>query len=163
MVTNEEISFFDKSRFWPTLLHFFWQLKQFLMVGMVFLRSIVYRNWCKQSLLVQLWYFKFRTNGCSNPNSVSHQKNVSSNQLFSDFFHKNVTFTKLFPKMCETTSAAISTLWHNTIFCKNVVKLTFLLKELYCKLISRKSFEMGEKRNYHTTIISVQNFVKSTI
>ena len=32
----------------------------------------------------------------------SHQKYISSNQLLSDFFSKNVTFTNFLPKMCET-------------------------------------------------------------
>ena len=32
----------------------------------------------------------------------SHQKNISSNQLFSDFFSKNVGFTKFLPEKCES-------------------------------------------------------------
>ena len=31
-----------------------------------------------------------------------HQKNISSNQLFSNFFSKNVAFTKFLPKMSES-------------------------------------------------------------
>ena len=32
----------------------------------------------------------------------SHRKNISSNHLFSDFFSKNVAFTKFLPKKCES-------------------------------------------------------------
>ena len=32
----------------------------------------------------------------------SHWKNISSNQLYSNLFSKNVTFTKFLPKKCET-------------------------------------------------------------
>ena len=32
----------------------------------------------------------------------SHQKKISSNQLFSNFFSKNVAFTKFLPKKCES-------------------------------------------------------------
>ena len=32
----------------------------------------------------------------------SHRKNFSSNQLFSNFFSKNVTFTKFLPEMSES-------------------------------------------------------------
>ena len=39
-------------------------------------------------------------------------KNISSNQLFSNYFSKNVTFTKFLPQMCETKLQKISTLWH---------------------------------------------------
>ena len=41
---------------------------------------------------------------CGKLKNLLSPKNISSNQLFSKFFSRNVTFTKFLPKMCETKS-----------------------------------------------------------
>ena len=43
---------------------------------------------------------KINTTHCEHE-ILSHQKNISSNQLFSNLFSKTVTFTKFLPKMSE--------------------------------------------------------------
>ena len=48
----------------------------------------------------------------------SHWENISSNQLFSDFFSKNVAFTKILPK---STRSAVCAVWsHVTLNCPHM-------------------------------------------
>ena len=61
---------------------------------------------------------------------LSHQKNISSYQLYSNQSSKSVTFTKFLPKMCDREFLKFPhsvSLRH--IFDKNYVKVTFLLKK----------------------------------
>ena len=68
----------------------------------------------------QLWWFQKRLklpSICQILKSISHKiwvvKNLkfSSNQVFSNFFSKNITFTKFLPKMRESKFSVISILW----------------------------------------------------
>ena len=63
----------------------------------------------------------------------SHRKNISSNQLFSNFFSNIVVFTKFLPKKCERQFLVFSTLHCgyslSHFFGRNFVKATFLLKK----------------------------------
>ena len=48
----------------------------------------------------------------------SHRKNISSNHLFSDFFSKNVVFTRFLQKMRESEFVELPHWWE---FCDTVV------------------------------------------
>ena len=50
-----------------------------------------------------VWKFSVEIAQCGKMKNLVSPKNISSNQLFSNFF-KNVTFTNFLPKMCETKS-----------------------------------------------------------
>ena len=43
-----------------------------------------------------------RSTQCGKMKNLLPPKNISSNQLFSKFFSKNVAFTKFLPKKCES-------------------------------------------------------------
>ena len=70
----------------------------------------------------------------------SHQKNISSNQLFSNFFSKSITFTEFLPKMCETKSrqfphcvgCMIATFFVLLKDFKFSVKSTIIENSLFC-------------------------------
>ena len=51
-----------------------------------------------------VWKFSVEIAQCGKMKNLVSPKNISSNQLFSNFYSKNVTFTKFLPKMCETKS-----------------------------------------------------------
>ena len=73
------------------------------------------------------------------------KRKISSNQLFSNFFSKSLTFTEFLPKMCETKLQQFPhcVLYARlTVFDKNFVKTTsFLIKSLW---ISKR---FDEKKN----------------
>ena len=92
-------------------------------------------NWSNtKSLLLHNCKFTFHNN-VEKWKICSHRKNISSNQLFGDFFSKNVAFTKFLPKKCEREYPQCSVektrncLSH--FFDKNFVKVTVLLKKLW--------------------------------
>ena len=60
-------------------------------------------SWFDGKKFAWQWIFHFSTL-CSveKQDILSHQKNISSNQLFSDLFSKTVTFTKFLPKISES-------------------------------------------------------------
>ena len=94
-----------------------------------------------------------------------HWKKLSSNQLFSNFFSKTVTFTKFLPKMRESEfpefpqcavcveTAAIYTVSH--IFGKTFVNLTVLvvlLKKLLNSWFNEIFFSEREFLVFHTVV-----------
>ena len=65
---------------------------------------------------------------------LSHQKNISWNQLFSNFFSKTIGFTKFLSKKCDREFSSFHTVqcityWNllSHFSCKNYVKLTWKL------------------------------------
>ena len=64
--------------------------------------------------------------------TLDHRKKISSNQLFSNFFSKTVTFTKFLPKKYVSRFFCHSDFtWnHLQLFSKTFVKVTVLLKKL---------------------------------
>ena len=64
---------------------------------------------------------------------LSHWKNISWNQLLSNFFSKTVVFTKFLSKKCEREFPQFPHVWKLrkfSLFDKNFVKATVLLKKL---------------------------------
>ena len=45
---------------------------------------------------------EFNLGQCGKIKDLLFRKKISSNQLFSNFFSKNVIFTKFLPKMCDS-------------------------------------------------------------
>ena len=68
-------------------------------------KPLLSRNFCQKCVRLK---FSFFHTVVSILHSVekwkiySHWKNISSNQLFSDFVSKNVIFTEFLPKKCES-------------------------------------------------------------
>ena len=105
---------------------------------------------------------------------LSHQKNISQNQLFSNFSSKTVDFTKFLSKLFEREflqfpHTLCSSVWKNTIkryqhfFCQ----INIFTKELTKELISRKflitiAFLVlcGKTKK---SLVTEKNFVKSTV
>ena len=108
-------------------------------------------------------------------NALSPKKHISSNQHFSNFFSKNVNFTKFLPKMCELNSINSAVIAHcgnllSHILDKNLVKATLALRNY--EMISRNIFlvreclvfphsQCGNYRNL-LSLFSDKNFVKLT-
>ena len=80
-----------------TLTEFFFRLINYLVISLV--NTLVSRNFCQNTVRVN--FSNFHTAHCGNYRNFLSPKPISSNQLFSDFFSKIVTFTKFLPKMSE--------------------------------------------------------------
>ena len=86
----------------------------------------------------------------------SHQKNISSNQLFSNFFSKNVAFTKFLPKnvrknFCNFHSVFF-TVWKNekfTVTNKKFRQINSLVLSLVKTLLSRNFCQISVTVNFH--------------
>ena len=64
----------------------------------------IFFRWERISCFSTLCSSTFPQHSEEKPEILSHQKNISSNWLFSNFFSKNVNFTKFLSKLCETKS-----------------------------------------------------------
>ena len=80
--------------------------RQFSYLVISLVKTLLSRNFCQKC--VRLNRSSFHTVHTVHTVEIteiySHWKNISSNCLFSNFFSKNVTFTKFLPKMCRTKS-----------------------------------------------------------
>ena len=80
-------------------------------------------------------YYKVHWTQCGKRKNLVSPKNISWNQLFSNFYSKNVTFKTFLPKICETKSqqfphcAEVSDFWSyyfitkipwNQLFCWSI-------------------------------------------
>ena len=80
---------------------------------------------------------------CGKTKNLVSPKNISSNQLFSKFFSRNVTFTKFLPKMCETKSQQFpncgtsTTHCSLTLFCQKFRESNAHCYSWYPKIISK--------------------------
>ena len=83
---------------------FFFRQINFLVISLV--KPLFSRNFCVKSVRESLQFPHTQRYGtqCGKTKNLVSPKNISSNQLFSNFFSKNATFTKFLPKMCETKS-----------------------------------------------------------
>ena len=98
----------------------------------------------------------------------SHQKNISSNQLFSKFFSKNVAFTKFVPKKCESKFSFLphctATLWSLRNFCitwELFREINFIINYLLKKLFSRKCFKKSWYKNFvNSTVCCINPFLE---
>ena len=59
---------------------------------------------------------------CGKMKNILSPKNISSNQLFSNFFGKNVAFTKFLPKKSESKFLKLPHCAHQTKFPSNSSK-----------------------------------------
>ena len=60
-----------------------------------------------------------------------HWKNISSNQLFSDFVSKNIVFTKFLPKKCESEFLQIPQCAYQIVKLVQLLTVLFMHKELF--------------------------------
>ena len=87
-------------------------------------------------------------------------KNISSNQLFSDFFRKNVTLTKFLPKPCETKTRQFP---HCVIVIWQIFSLVLLIfREIthfetnWCKILIL--LEIRQKIQHKHIIIYISGY-----
>ena len=83
------------------------------------------KNFVKAKFLLKSWFHEFfgerefrvffHTAQCGKMKNLLSPKNISSNQLFSNFFSKNGAFTKFLPKKRESKFPELShcALWKN--------------------------------------------------
>ena len=73
-------------------------------VKVTFLLKKILKSWFDEIFNGSQYFLFFHTvtAQCGKMKNLVSPKNISSNQLFSDFFSKNVTFKKFLAKMCET-------------------------------------------------------------
>ena len=69
---------------------------------MIFEFGISVHEKLRHFIIVMEKYTKNDGNQNFNGFNKVHEKNISSNQITSNFFSKGVTFTKFLPKKCET-------------------------------------------------------------
>ena len=92
----------------------------------------------------------------------SQQRNISSNQLFSYFFSKNVAFTKFLPKklsVCTCGSKSL-TVWKlrnftATIFSQKFRKSNFLLKNSTLNWFDEKNCMAVNFSFFHTVFLEL--------
>ena len=65
-----------------------------------------------------VWKFSVEIAQCGKMKNLVSPKNISSNQLFSNFYSKNVTFTRFLREKCGSFCDLVS-----HIFEKNFVKV----------------------------------------
>ena len=133
-----------------------------------FVRQLLSRNFCEK-----VWerISAFSTAQCGKTKNSVSPKIFSSNLLFSDFFGKNVTFTKFLPKMCETKSQCGKT-W-NSLPCNFFRQISFRVNFFSKKLIWWNFLQQNEVEfwNFHRAhcgkmknLVSLKRyFVKSTL
>ena len=79
-----------------------------------------------------------------------HAHEISWNQLFSNFFHKTLFWRKK-GNFSRTQCNVVIWYFSPQNFLKKVRQINVFTKELYCKSIWRKNFQVGENLwNYHT-------------
>ena len=84
----------------------------------------------------------------------------SSNQLFSIFFSKNVTFTKFLSEKCDSEFPLLlhmdftKFLYHD--FLKNFRENNFFCKEFTIQLISQNNFQVIQKFSKHHSVCCAQ-------
>ena len=105
MVENHAFVKSDLADFWCVVWRKFFRRDSILVYfsTLCLVKPLLSRNFCQKC--VRLNRSNFHTvHSVEKREILSHWKKISSNQLFSNFFLKNVIFMKFLTKMCETTS-----------------------------------------------------------
>ena len=118
-------------------------------------------------------FCNFHSVQCGKMKNLVSPKNISSNQLFSNLFSKNVAFTKFLSKKCDFHIVAQYTVWKNEKFTltakiiRQIISLVIslvktLLSRNFCQKCVRVNFSVFHTLRVWKIEVFDKNFVKAT-